>query len=279
MEIGVFGLNSGCCARPEVMVEVARRAEALGYGSLWCGEHVILPDPRVPPSPLAPDAPILDPLIVLAHLAAVTSRVQLGTGIVILPQRNPVVLAKELASLDVVSGGRMILGIGVGYLEPEFAAIGVPFADRGARGDEYLDAMRSLWEDGHPEFHGRYVAFSGVDAHPRPFRRPLPVLVGGHSPAALRRAVARGQGWYGFGLTPDDLAGCLDGLTRAAEHVERPPGLGRLEITVTPPLHHEDPTAYRELGVDRLVLVPSHRLSAPEVDEWLEANAPRGTDP
>jgi alkanesulfonate monooxygenase SsuD/methylene tetrahydromethanopterin reductase-like flavin-dependent oxidoreductase (luciferase family) len=139
--------------------------------------------------------------------------------------------------------------------------------------------MRSLWEDEHPEFHGRFVAFSGVDAHPRPVRRPLPVLVGGHSPAALRRAVARGQGWYGFGLTPEAAAGCLEGLARAAQQVERPAGLGRLQITVTPPLHHEDPAPYRELGVDRLVLVPSHRLSATEVDEWLEANAPGRTAP
>jgi probable F420-dependent oxidoreductase len=279
MEIGVFGLNSGRCAQPEVMVEVATRAEALGYGSLWCGEHVILPDPRVPPSPLAPDAPILDPLIALAHLAAVTTGVGLGTGIVILPQRNPVVLAKELASLDVVSAGRLVLGIGVGYLEPEFAAIGVPFADRGARSDEYLDAMRSLWQDEHPRFQGRFVAFDGVDAHPRPVRRPLPVLVGGHSPAALRRAVARGNGWYGFGLTPKAVADCLAGLARAADQVERPEGLGRLEITVTPPLHHAGPGPYRELGVDRLVLVPSHRLSATELGQWLDANAPERTTP
>src|SRR4051795_11527293 len=107
MDIGVFGMNSGSCADPSVAIDAARAAEELGYESLWVGEHVVLPDPRVPPSPLAPGAPILEPLISLSHLAAVTSRVRRGTGIVILPQRNPVVLAKELASLDVVSGGRL----------------------------------------------------------------------------------------------------------------------------------------------------------------------------
>jgi probable F420-dependent oxidoreductase len=274
MEIGVFGMNSGRCADPETMARVATLAEEVGYGSLWAGEHVILPDPRVPPSPLPPDAAILDPLVALTYVAAVTRRVQLGTGIVILPQRNPVVLAKELASLDVVSGGRLVLGIGVGYLEPEFAAVGVPFADRGRRSDEYLAAMRSLWEDEHPAYAGRYVAFGGVDAHPRPVRRPLPVLVGGHSNAALRRAVLTGQGWYGFGLSPEATAECLDRLAEVTAEVTRPAHLGRLEITVTPPLHHEDPGPYQELGVDRLVLVPSHRLSGEELEEWLLAHAP-----
>jgi probable F420-dependent oxidoreductase len=274
VELGVFGMSSGRCADPAAAVRIARAAERLGYESLWVGEHVILPDPRVPPSPLAPDAPILDPLIALSHLAGATERVRLGTGIIILPQRNPVVLAKELASLDVLSGGRLIFGIGVGYLRPEFAAIGAGFEDRGRRADEYLEAMRSLWEDAHPEYHGATVDFAGVDAHPRPVQRPLPVVVGGASPAALRRAVERGQGWYGFGLTPEETEGCLERLAEAAGRFVRPDHLGRLEITVTPPIHAEDVDAYQQLGVDRLVLVPSHRLADDELEEWLEARAP-----
>ena len=177
---------------------VAQLAEELGYDSLWAGEHVVVPSPRVEPSPMDPDDPILDPLVALAHLAGATERIRLGTGLVILPQRNPLVLAKQVASLDVVSGGRLILGLGVGYLEPELRAMGVPMAGRGARADEYLAAMRSLWEDEAPSFSGRYVEFEGVDAHPRPLQSPLPVVIGGHSHAAHLRAARHGDGWYGF---------------------------------------------------------------------------------
>src|SRR5436305_13247807 len=131
MKIGLFSMNSGICADPATAIDVAQTAERLGYDSLWVGEHVVLPDPRVPPSPMDPQDPMLEPIVTLSHLAGHTSRVRLGTGIIILPQRNPVVLAKELASLDVVSGGRLLFGVGVGYLQPEFAAIGAPFDDRG----------------------------------------------------------------------------------------------------------------------------------------------------
>src|SRR5918996_4487339 len=117
--IGIFAINSHACAEPENAARIAALAERLGYDSLWAGEHVVVPSPRVAPSPMEPDEPILDPLVLLAHLAAHTSRVRLGTGVIVLPQRNPLVLAKQLASLDVVSGGRLVVGIGAGYLEPE----------------------------------------------------------------------------------------------------------------------------------------------------------------
>src|SRR5205085_3729501 len=121
-----------------------------------------------------------------------------------LPQRNPLVLAKEVATLDVLSGGRMMLGVGAGYLEPEFRALGANFAERGAVTDEFLDAMRALWYDERPEYHGRFADFDGVDAHPRPRQQPIPIVVAGHSAPAYRRAVARAQGWYGYWLSPDD---------------------------------------------------------------------------
>src|SRR5699024_3059531 len=124
-----------------------RAAEAAGFESLWAGEHVVLPDPQLPPSPMAPQDPALDPLLALAWAAAATSTIRLATGIVILPQRNPVVLAKQIATLDVLSGGRFTFGVGVGYLEPEFRAVGAHFADRGAVTDEFLSAMASLWYD------------------------------------------------------------------------------------------------------------------------------------
>src|ERR1043166_5774283 len=131
VKFGMFDLNQGACLDPRVLLDVARQAEAIGLESLWCGEHVVLPDPRVPPSPMEPSDPILDPVIALTYAAAATSSIRLGTGVIILPQRNPLVLAKELASLDVLSGGRLIFGMGVGYLEPEFKALGVPLTDHG----------------------------------------------------------------------------------------------------------------------------------------------------
>ncbi len=258
MKLGLFAANMGASVAPDDIVVTARAAEAAGFDSLWAGEHVILPDPQVPPSPMGPQDPALDPLIALAWAAAHTSTIRLATGIVILPQRNPVVLAKQIASLDGLSGGRFTFGIGVGYLEPEFRAIGSDFEHRGAVTDEYLAAMQHLWYDEHPEFHGRFAEFSGVDAYPRPAQQPIPIVVGGHSAVAYRRAVAVGHGWYGFAMKPDDVAACLAALRAAASEVERPAGLGPLEITVTPrvPMTPETVSAFADLGVDRLVPFP-----------------------
>jgi len=259
MKLGLFGINMASCAQPGDLVTVATAAEAAGFDSVWAGEHVVLPDPQVPPSPMAPQDPALDPLLALGWAASVTTTVRLATGIVILPQRNPVVLAKQAATLDVLSGGRLTLGVGVGYLEPEFRAIGANFEARGLVTDEFLDAMSSLWYDEHPAHHGRFVDFSAVDAHPRPVQRPLPIVVGGHSGAAFRRAVARGHGWYGVALTPDQAVGAVAGLGRAAGEVDRPGGLGALEVTVTPRgrLTAPDAEAFAEAGVHRLVPIAS----------------------
>jgi probable F420-dependent oxidoreductase len=276
MELGVFGLNAKAAVGPVQTAELARLAEQLGYRSWWVGEHVVLPSPRVRPAPMEPTDPILDPLVHLAYVAAVTERLELGTAIVILPQRNPLVLAKQVASLDVLSGGRLLLGVGAGYLEPEMTAVGVPLAERGGRTDEYLEAMTALWTQPAPAYQGRYVAFEHVDAHPRPVRPDGPRLViGGHSPAAHRRAVARGHGWYGFGLTPDALAAQLDGLRRAAGEVDRPAGLGQLEIIITPTTTVDAATAqrYADLGVDRLVLYPLPLENLADITTFLERHA------
>jgi probable F420-dependent oxidoreductase len=261
MKLGLFSINMGPQSQPDQLVETAQAAEAAGFDSLWAGEHVVLPDPQAPPSPLAPKDPVLDPLLALGWAAAATTAIRLATGIIILPQRNPVVLAKQLASLDVLSRGRVIFGVGVGYLEPEFRAIGANFAERGAVTDDYLDAMDHLWYDEHPEHHGRFAEFAGIDAHPRPVQHPVPLVVGGHSASAYRRAVARGHGWYGFALTPDAVAGCLTGLRAAGSEVDRPPELGPLEITVTPrgKLDEATAAAFADLGVHRLVLMPPPR--------------------
>ena len=264
MKLGLFSMNMGPCSAPDALAKTAAAAEEAGFESLWAGEHVVLPDPQVPPSPMAPQDPALDPLLALAWAAAATRSIRLATGIVILPQRNPVVLAKQVASLDVLCGGRFDLGIGVGYLEPEFRAIGANYEARGAVTDEFLDAMASLLYDEHPEYHGRFVDFGGVDAYPRPVQRPIPIVVGGHTPAAYRRAVARGHGWYGFAMTPETTADCLEGLRTAFDQVARPPELGDLEITVTPRgrLTPEKAAAFAEAGVHRLVPMPG-----PSIDD------------
>jgi probable F420-dependent oxidoreductase len=266
VKFGLFAVNMYACSYPETAIQVAQLAEEAGFESLWAGEHVVLPDPQVRPSPMAPRDRILDPVIALTYLAAYTRRVRLGTGIIILPQRNPLVLAKELASLDELSGGRLICGIGVGYLEPEFRALGIPYTDRGERTDDYLAAMRAIWTQPNPGYHGRFVSFDGVQAHPQ---RNIPVVVGGESPPAYRRAVERATGWYGFNLDHNATAQALAEIRKALQHAARPPELGDLEISVTPaePLTLEDVKRFADLGVQRLIVMPLHRMPVNRRDE------------
>jgi probable F420-dependent oxidoreductase len=277
MKLGLFSINSGPCSWPEGALRIALLAEELSYDSLWAGEHIVAPSPRVPPSPIEPTFRMLDPLVDLAYLAGVTRHIQLATGVIILPQRQPAVLAKQIASLDVLSNGRLIVGIGVGYLQPEFAALGVPFADRGARADEYLEAMQALWSTDKPAYHGRFVDFDGVDAHPRPVQAGGPrIVVGGHSPSAYRRAVARAHGWYGYFLTADQTADAIAGLRTAAEQVERPSELGPLEITVTPRGRIDRALVEQlgDLGVHRLVLLPPGNLDLDGLAAFVGRHAP-----
>ncbi len=274
MKLGLFGVNMDSSTAPDALVETVRQAESAGFDSVWAGEHVVLPDPQVPPSPMAPMDPALDSLLALTWAAAHTATIRLATGIIILPQRNPVVLAKEIASLDVLAGGRVIFGIGAGYLEPEFRALGANYRERGAVTDEYLDALGCLWYDERPEYHGAFVDFAGVNAYPRPIQRPIPLVVGGHSPPGYRRAVRRANGWYGFALTPDDAAVCLAGLRDAASQVDRSLDLGPLEVTVTPRgrLTPDRAVAFAALGVDRLVVYP-RGASGEDLESIIESSA------
>ncbi|MDT7790320.1 MAG: hypothetical protein QOF58_8739 [Pseudonocardiales bacterium] len=267
MDMGVQGLNAGDSVSPEETRRLATLVESLGYRSWWAVEHVVLPSPRIDASPAEPDQPMLDPLVGLGFVAGLTSRLELGTGIVILPQRNPVVLAKQVASLDVLSGGRFTLGVGTGYLEPEFAAVGVPFADRGRRTDEYIDAMRALWHLPEPSFSGKYVSFSGVDAHPRP--SSARIAIGGASDAALRRALTRGNAWLGIG-SPAETAANLKRLRRLSAITSRSDALGALEINIiaTVPLDASVVREYEDLGVSQLIIYPGG--SDLPVDEVLE---------
>ncbi len=243
MKFGLYGLHKGENTPPDAFARRARLAEDVGFESIWVGDHIALPLD-------APDdarEARLEAVVALAHLAAVTTRVKLGLGVIILPQRQPVLLAKQLTSIDVLSGGRLIAGFGVGYLEKELGALGAALSERGARTDESLAAMRALWDEPVPSFDGRFVSFDGVLQRPRPEQRPHPpIVIGGESAAAYRRAAREGDGWYGWGQTPEQVAGVRKALP---EH---------LEITITPPIALDAGLvrAYEDAGVDRLVVQP-----------------------
>jgi len=204
MKFGVIFANSGPFSRAEAAVSMVTAAERAGFESVWTVEHVVVPAGYESEYPYDPSgkmpgrdsAPIPDPLIWLAYLAAVTTTIKLATGILIVPQRNPLVLAKEIATLDNLSGGRFHLGLGVGWLEEEFDALNVPFSERGRRTDDYVAAMRSLWENETASHHGEFVNFENCICSPRPVQDRIAVTVGGHSEAAARRAGRLGAGFF-----------------------------------------------------------------------------------
>jgi probable F420-dependent oxidoreductase len=259
MKLGLFAINYATCANPESAIEVARYAESAGFESVWTGEHVALPDPRPAGFTMAPTLPFLDTTVALTLVATHTTTLKIASGIIILPLRNPVLLAKELASIDVVSNGRLIVGVGAGYVREEFAAVGVRLAERNARMDDFIGALRALWSTGRPHYQGQFVSIDGIDAHPRPVQRSgPPIVVGGESRTALRRAVTTANGWYGFYLEPSEVRNVVDTLRRLAAEHRRPAELGPLELTVTPSgtLDRRLVDQYEALGVHRLVLLP-----------------------
>ena len=259
MKVGFFGFNNGPLADPDAMERALRAMEDAGFESAWTGEHVVLIDPQEPPSPVPPEFPMLDTVAALSFAAAVTERLRIASGIILLAQRNPVVLAKELAGIDRLSKGRLIFGVGVGYVEREFDVIGVPYAERGARVSEHIEAIRTLWTQDRPAFDGRFTHIAGIQQKPMPVQRPHPpIVIGGMSPPAYRRAVRQGNGWYGFAQTVEAAAASVAGLQQAAAAVERPAELGELEITVTPPgrVDRDMLKRYEDLGVSRLALLP-----------------------
>lgn len=271
--IGLFAANMHAAADPVGMEHIARLAEGLGYDCLWVADHVVLPRPRVAPSPMEPDGPLLDPVVSLVHLAAHTTRIKLASGCIVLPQRNPLVLAKQLASVDVLSGGRLMFGVAVGYLEQEMRAVGVSPERRGLRTEEYLQAISSLWYDDKPAFHGMFVDFDGVDAHPRPVQRPVPVVLGGHSAAARRRAAVHAHEWFGFNVGLRATGDYVRSLRADAAAVGRDSPL-RVSVSPARPLDPDTVRAYAELGVDRLVVVPPHNLPLDELGRFVERHAP-----
>ncbi|MBV9092523.1 MAG: LLM class F420-dependent oxidoreductase [Streptosporangiaceae bacterium] len=272
MRVGLHALGIGTGARPEVIRAVATTAEAAGFATLWAGEHVVLVDLPRSRYPYSADGRIavpvgadwLDPLLGLSFIAAVTTTIGLATGVLLLPEHNPVLSAKQAATLDVLCGGRLTLGVGIGWSAEEFAALGIPFAGRGRRTAEYVAAMRTLWAQDVASFSGEFTEFDSVRVNPKPVRgRRIPVVVGGNSDAALARAAAFGDGWYGFNLPAAAVAG------RVAELGEQCRRRGRSlsELSVAVALADGGPgmlPGLAELGVTEVVVVaaPPERPAA-----------------
>ncbi|WP_329359371.1 LLM class F420-dependent oxidoreductase [Streptomyces sp. NBC_01483] len=277
MRVGLHALGIGDGARPEVIRAVAAAAETHGFARLWCGEHVVLVDEPASRYPYSVDGRIavpadadwLDPLLALAFAAAVTSRIELATGVLLLPEHNPVLAAKQAATLDVLCAGRFSLGVGVGWSAEEFAALGVPFARRGQRTEEYLAAMRTLWAEDPASFSGEFTRFDAIRVNPKPLRGGrLPVVVGGNSDAALRRAVTLADGWYGFNVPAADVPARIAVLADECARHGRPFD----ELTVAVALSDGTPEhlpALGAAGVTELVVVGAPPPAPEEAATWV----------
>ncbi len=267
MEFGIAFANTGPLAEGPIAAGCIRAAEAAGFESVWTVEHVLVPVDYESTYPYASSGrmpggeswPIPDPLVWLAYVAAATERIRLGTGILILPQRNPAIVAKEVASLDRLSGGRVLLGIGVGWLEEEFDALGVPFAGRGARTDAYVDAMRALWTGQPIDLDDGYQRWERAVSLPRPAHGTVPIVVGGHSEAAARRAGRLGDGFFPGKGNVETLAHLFDVVRQSAADAGRDPEA--IELTAGHPgVGGADPLGavaeLAALGVHRAIIPP-----------------------
>lgn len=276
MKIGLFAPLTNPFATPEYMRAVGRAAEERGFHSIWVAEHVLLFDEYASQYPyaadgkipVAGDAGILDPFVALAYIGATTDKIRLGTGICLVPQRNPVYTAKEVASLDYVTGGRVDFGVGIGWLEEEFRALAVPFERRAARTRAYLEVMRRLWSDPIPQYEGDMYHLPPCRQDPKPIQKPHPPIhFGGESDPALKRVADIGQGWYGFNIGPEETAERLKALDRllAARGRKR----SEILVSVCPYMKPFDPDMvkrYRDAGVDQLIVMGM----APTVDRLRE---------
>lgn len=262
MRFGMMFANVGPASDGAYAGELGRIAEAAGIESLWAVEHVVVPsgyESRYPYSrsgrmPGGEDFPIPDPLVWSSWVAASTDTLKLATGVVILPQRHPLVTAKEVATLDRLSGGRTMLGVGVGWLREEFEALGVPFERRGRRVDEYVDVIRRLWEEDETAYDGEFVSFPPVKSFPKPVQPRVPVVVGGHSDAAARRAGRLGDGFFPARGRPERLEELFGVARAAAADAGRDPDA--LELTAGGATYPEAIRRLEDLGVDRVVISP-----------------------
>ncbi len=276
MRIGLHALGIGSGADPSVITAVARTAEACGFSTLWAGEHVVMVDRPGSRYPYADDGRIavpsdadwLDPLILFGFAAAVTTRIRLATGVLLLAEHNPVITAKSVASVDVLSGGRFCLGVGIGWSAEEFESLGVPFEGRGRRVEEYVEAMRTLWRDDVSTHEGRLVDFEAVRCYPKPLRRAVPVIFGGNGDRALRRVAEHGDGWYGFNVPLDVLAERLRVLAAACDDMDRPVGALHKAVALVGAVPTDLP-AIEALGVDEVVVVDAPPDDPDQSSAWV----------
>jgi probable F420-dependent oxidoreductase len=289
MKIGLLAMASGKMAGGDLLKTIAINAERLGVATLWAPEHVVLLDKYESKYPYAVDgkfaaptgAPVLDPFITLAIIGAVTSKIRLATGICLVPEHNPVVLGKVIASLDFLTGGRALLGVGIGWLAEEFQALGIPFERRADRTREYIAAMRQLWGEDPSSYSGEFVRFESVRCKPKPLQGgKLPVFFGGESGPALRRVAEYGDGWCGFNLLPDEAAAKI----RRIEELLRANGrsLSDVEIAVSPTgkrITRDDLKRYRDAGVSEVVLTSLAPRGEEQVTKDLENIAREWVEP
>ncbi len=263
MKIGTFSTFMSPICTPEVIGDIGRRAEKIGLDSIWMGEHVVLFDKTETPYPGSADGKLpvpegggmLDTVATFGYLAACTKTLRFGTGITLLPQRNPVYTAKEFATLDWLTGGRIDFGIGVGWCKEEVEACGYDFSTRGRRCDEILEMMQQLWTEPLAEFHGEFYDLEPCRMDPKPLQKPhIPIIVGGHSPAGFKRAAKYGAGWYGFQLDLENTASIITALDAALAEEGR--SRDDFELIITPPYRVSVDTVkgYADLGVDRLIV-------------------------
>jgi probable F420-dependent oxidoreductase len=283
MRIGLHALGIGVGARPDVIGAVASAAEAAGFATLWAGEHVVLVDQPTSRYPYSSDGRIavpadadwLDPLLALSFAAAVTTTIGLATGVLLLPEHNPVVAAKQAATLDVLSAGRLTLGVGIGWSAEEFAALGVPFARRAERTAEYVAAMRTLWASDVASFTGELTRFNSVRVNPKPVRgNRIPIVLGGNSNASLARVATFGDGWYGFNLPTAAVAERVASLAEQCKLHDRNPR----DLTIAVALCDGTPANLpdlAEIGVTELVLVAAPPPDPPAATTWVRELAAR----
>ena len=267
MEIGVHLPHIGPLANRDALIDFARFAEERGFDSLWVSDHVVVPRTiasRYPYSPdgrfpIPPDLPFLEPLATLLFAAAVTQRARLGTSILVVPMRNPVITAKQLATLDALSNGRAILGAGAGWMREEFELLDVPFEHRGARLDDYLRVIKALWTEDRPSFHGTYYSIDDAGFAPKPATKPHPAIwIGGHGARALRRAGELGDAWHAAYAGPETVSKQYQDVRRYAEAAGRDPDSVALTVRTRLPLNDLERTKdelqrCQEIGVSHLV--------------------------
>jgi probable F420-dependent oxidoreductase len=259
MKFGTFLYQTS----PKSIAAIARTAEASGFESIWIPEHIILPVTYRSPYPYSssgrmtvpPETPLHDPMLALAFVAGITTRIRLATGVLVVPIRNAFTTAKAVASLDVLSGGRFIFGVGIGWLEEEFDAVGMSFKDRALRTREYLALMKELWSNESPEYHGKTISIEGCKFMPKPVQRPHPPIVfGGNTEPSLKRAAKLGDGWYGIAEDIDETAATIK---RLREHERAAGRIAPLELTVSrlrEQLKPADIERFAAMGVSRIIV-------------------------